>query len=269
MGRRTPLFITCLILCSLSLAAVNADPSEPDDESSFTYEFGTKKGPENWGELNPNWTACGHGKLQSPIDLKHERVVVTQALGTLRRSYKAAPAIVKNRGHDIAVMWEGDAGTALINGSRYVLRQCHWHTPSEHTVNGRRYKMEVHMVHNNSEGHLSVIGIMYKLGRPDTFLAKLIDVIKGVTHKEKDAGRVNPWDIKFGSRKYYRYLGSLTVPPCTEGVVWTILKKVRTVSREQMRTLREAVHDGFEDNSRPTQKSDLDVYMYRPKTQQP
>lgn len=74
-----------------------------DDESKFTYEEGSKKGPENWGKLNPNWTACGHGELQSPIDLKNKRVVVTNTLGTLRRRYKSAPAVMKNRGHDISV----------------------------------------------------------------------------------------------------------------------------------------------------------------------
>lgn len=69
----------------------------------FTYDSGSKRGPADWGKLNPNWTVCGHGKLQSPVDLISDRVVVTGKLGTLRRSYKPAPAVVKNRGHDISV----------------------------------------------------------------------------------------------------------------------------------------------------------------------
>lgn len=197
------------------------------------------------------------------------------------------------------VLWEGDAGEAVLNGTEYKLLQCHWHSPSEHTLNGHRflpillicilsptipvmnnslcrYELEIHLLHNNSLGHLAVVGIVYKLGRPDPFLAKLLQLIKTTdAHKGNHVGVVDPWDIKFGSRKYYRYLGSLTVPPCTEGVLWTIVKKVirnkhiasrtqlkvpiflhlkmsetrvasmqvRTVSREQVRALRDAVHD--------------------------
>ncbi|KAH6801611.1 alpha carbonic anhydrase 4 [Perilla frutescens var. frutescens] len=237
------------------------------DESPFTYD--SKKGPENWANLNPKWKTCAKGKLQSPIDLVDDRVEIMPELGILKRAYKPAPAMIKNRGHDIQVVWEGDAGFAMLNGTEYKLLQCHWHTPSEHTMNGKRFELEVHLVHNNSLGHLAVVGVVYKLGHPDPFLAKLLETIKTTTpnHEGNVAGDVNPWDIKFGSRKYYRYLGSLTVPPCTEGVLWTIVKKVRTVSREQVRALRDAVHDGYEKNARPTQKSDQHVYMYRPGTQ--
>ncbi|KAI3471626.1 hypothetical protein Pfo_028276 [Paulownia fortunei] len=243
------LFITCLLFYS-QFIAVNADEAEVEDESTFTYGGQTEKGPENWANLNPKWKACGNGRLQSPIDLIDDRVVVLSALGDLKRTYKPAPAIIRNRGHDITVVWEGDAGGVVINGTEYKLLQCHWHTPAEHTVDGKdslcRFKMEIHMVHNNSLGQISVVGIMYKLGRPDPFLAKLVQNIKTVNHEGTNLGS----------------------SPCTEDIIWTILKKVRTVSREQIRALRNAVHDGFEDNARPTQHSDeIDVYMYRPGNQ--
>jgi len=249
------------------LLTINAVESKAEEESQFNYEETTAKGPENWGHLNPNWQVCSNGKLQSPIDLLHERVTVVQNLGNLKRNYKPAPAALINRGHDIMMEWKEDAGGININGTDYKLKQCHWHAPSEHTVNGTSYDMELHMVHKSSSGEVAVVAILYKFGHPDPFISKFLHQVKTVDHKGIDLGVVNPWKIKFGSRKYYRYLGSLTVPPCTEGVLWTVLKKVRTVSREQARELRNAVHDGFEENARPVQEwNGRTVYMYNPKS---
>ncbi|KAL0383508.1 UNVERIFIED_CONTAM: Alpha carbonic anhydrase 4 [Sesamum calycinum] len=265
------LFIVWLTVCSLFIT-LNAHDDEVEDESPFTYDWNSDKGPGNWGNLDRNWKACGVGKIQSPIDLNDDRVSILHTLGNLKRTYKPAPAVIKNRGHDIMVAWEGDAGGVVINGTEFKLLQSHWHTPSEHTVDGKRFKMEIHMVHKNSHGQICVVGILYKLGRPDAFLAK--DVFPHTASRarqnswssRKARGVCRSLDVKFGSRKYYRYIGSLTVPPCTEGVLWTILKKVRTVSLEQIRALRDAVHDGFEENARPIQQSDdITVYMYRPK----
>ncbi|KAA8518112.1 hypothetical protein F0562_015586 [Nyssa sinensis] len=260
-------FFASLLLSSHSLLIIcNAFESEVDDETPFTYLEGTGKGPKKWGQIDPKWKVCDKGDMQSPIDLLDQRVKVFPNLGKLKREYKPAPATVKNRGHDITVAWKGDAGKFNINGTDYKLLQCHWHSPSEHTFNGTRYHLELHIVHLNSRGEIAVVGITYKYGRPDPFLAKVMDHISSVVDEEKDLGIVNPKDIKFGSRKYYRYIGSLTVPPCTEGVIWTIVKKVRTVSREQVRALREAVHDGFEANARPIQQLDgRTILLYNPR----
>ncbi|KAG6638450.1 alpha carbonic anhydrase 4-like [Carya illinoinensis] len=259
------LFLASLILSSNHLISIALE-SEVDDESLFTYTEGTGKGPNNWSQIDPHWKACGHGKMQSPIDLLDRRVQVFPALGKLKRDYKAAPAVARNRGHDITVVWKGDAGEININGTKYKLQQCHWHAPSEHTFNGSRYELELHIIHLSSNGEIAVVGIVYKYGHPDPFLSELFHHIKSVGEEDKDLGIVNPGLIKFGSRKYYRYIGSLTVPPCTEGVIWTMVKKVRTVSREQVAALREAVHDGFEANARPTQQSDsIAVEFYTPR----
>ncbi|KAH9648804.1 alpha carbonic anhydrase 4 [Citrus sinensis] len=208
---------TFIILASLILSShlynlVNADDSEVDDETAFSYKEETGKGPREWGKINPHWRVCGIGKLQSPIDLLNQRVQVLPALGKLKRDYKPAPAVVKNRGHDICVWWRGDAGKMNINGTVYKLLQCHWHTPSEHTFNGSSYEMELHLVHLSSDGKLAVTGIVYEYGRPDPFLSK-----------------------------------------------------VRTVSREQVRALKEEVHDGYEKNARPTNElNGRPIWFYSP-----
>ncbi|KAJ3677031.1 hypothetical protein LUZ60_002755 [Juncus effusus] len=241
---------------------------EVEDQHEFSYTPNTENGPEKWGEINKNWTICGTGHTQSPIDLLNERVEVQHYLRRLVRSYRPAKAIMKNRGHDIEVKWEGDAGSILIEGSTYSLNQLHWHSPSEHTINGRRYELEMHMVHVNSEGKIAVVGFLYEYGHPDPLLTELEPYIKklaDITEKEEEIGEVDANKIKRGSRKYYRYIGSLTTPPCTEGVIWTIVKKVNTVSKEQVDLLKEAVHDHMMDNARPVQNIyDRTIGLYRP-----
>ncbi|CAL9106380.1 unnamed protein product [Musa acuminata var. zebrina] len=250
------------------LQSTLAASQEVEDEKEFSYVTGSELGPEHWGEIHKDWVACGDGHMQSPIDLSHKRVRILPNLSHLRRSYRPAMAIVENRGHDIMLKWEDEAGVIWINGTKYALKQLHWHSPSEHTINGRRYSLELHMVHESADKNIAVVGILYKMGRHDPFLAKLERYIKKIADKhdaEEVAGMVDPRHIRKGSRKYYRYMGSLTTPPCTEGVVWTIIKKVRTVSREQVALLREAVHDDSEMNARPTQQiNGRIVGFYRP-----
>ncbi|GAA0171946.1 dehydratase [Lithospermum erythrorhizon] len=225
-------------------------------EKPFTYEdTDVVKGPKKWGTLKPEWKICGNGKLQSPVDIINEIVQVQESLGSLQIMYKTTPANITNRGHDISVAWEGEAGGVIINCTHYKLAQIHWHSPSEHTVNGTSYDLEGHIVHKSVDGGIAVIGILYKIGNPDPFLSKVLGNIKTITEEGTDLGDINPNDIIFNRNQYYRYIGSLTTPPCTEGVIWTVIKEVRTVSVEQLNALKDAVHDGYEKNARPVQNA--------------
>ncbi|KAK7277495.1 hypothetical protein RJT34_22508 [Clitoria ternatea] len=253
----TPNLLILVIILLHSTTRIKAQ--EVEDEHEFDYRKGSK-GPSQWGELKKEWATCKSGTMQSPIDLSSHRVRVVPKLGELRKYYKPQNATLKNRGHDIQVKWEGDAGSININGREYFLRQCHWHSPSEHTINGRRYDLELHMVHEslintNGSNKVAVVGLLFKIGGPDPVLNKLSKYIKSMVDEEaeKSIGVIDPSDIKLGGKKYYRYIGSLTVPPCTEGVIWTINKKIRSVSRAQVKFLREAVHDHAENNARPVQ----------------
>ncbi|KAJ9698068.1 hypothetical protein PVL29_007261 [Vitis rotundifolia] len=267
--------MTHILLCSffivLVLHACPAISQEVEDEKEFDYGKGSDKGPDKWGEIHEEWSTCKHGNMQSPIDLLNERVQVVSHLGRLQRSYKPSQAILKNRGHDMKLSWEGDAGSIQINGTKYELKQCHWHSPSEHTVNGKRFDLEIHMLHETPSGETAVVGIMYKIGRADSFLSTITDHLEALsdsTDQEREVGVVDPRHIKIGSRKYYRYMGSLTTPPCTEGVIWTIVNKVRTVTREQVNLLRVAVHDESGSNARPTQPINRrSVHFYRPRVE--
>ncbi|XP_061339026.1 alpha carbonic anhydrase 4-like [Gastrolobium bilobum] len=261
-------FSLLLLVLILSSAFFLTTASESKAEDEYSYTEGSSTGPENWGNINPKWKVCGDGKSQSPIDFSDEKVQESLNLGELQKEYKPAHAVLKNRGHDIMIQWEGDAGELNINGTSYKLSQIHWHTPSEHTLHGSKFDLELHAVHQNSKGEIAVIGVWYQIGQADPLLSKLLKYIKSIGDDDIDLGEVNPADINFG-RKYYRYVGSLTTPPCTEGVIWTVMNKVSTVSKEQHSALIAAVHHGFEKNARPTQElNGRQVWFYNPKEPQ-
>ncbi|KAG8372013.1 hypothetical protein BUALT_Bualt12G0022500 [Buddleja alternifolia] len=257
------ILFNCLLLSSL-LVTVNANRLEVEDQSTFSYVWGAPDGPQNWGNLNPNWTLCGTGTMQSPINIVDYRVTISPSLGGLITNYTAAPASIRNRGHDIQVSWTGDAGGIVINNDEYKLQQCHWHTPSEHTLNYERFRMELHLVHTNAQEDIAVIGILFRLGAPDPFLTYLSPYLPFVDTEGIDLGDVDPSLIGIPGVQYYRYNGSLTTPPCSENVSWTVMRTVRTASWSQIRALRNAIHDGSAGNARPIQPGRRTVYLYQP-----
>ncbi|GMP98798.1 hypothetical protein CsSME_00046542 [Camellia sinensis var. sinensis] len=270
MNKLTIQFLLCIFFISFVLLSIScpATSEEVENEREFNYDENSDKGPDHWGEIHPEWSLCKNGTMQSPIDMLNERVKVVSYLGKLKRDYNPSNATLINRGHDMKLEWDDGAGHMEINGTEYELKQCHWHSPSEHTINGRRFDLELHLVHESKSGRSAVTGIMYKLGRPDSFLSEMnqhFAAIAKTGEEEREVGMVNPKHINMGSRKYYRYIGSLTVPPCTQDVVWTIVRKVRTVSREQVRLIRDAVHDAHETNARPLQPINMRlVKLYQP-----
>uniref|UniRef100_UPI0005CB4E8E alpha carbonic anhydrase 7-like n=1 Tax=Fragaria vesca subsp. vesca TaxID=101020 RepID=UPI0005CB4E8E len=231
------------------------------DERDFDYVEGSKKGPAQWGEIKNEWAAWKSGGLQSPIDLSDQRVQIVPNLGELKINHKPSNATLKNRGHDIKLRWVGDAGLIEIDSIEYFLQQAHWHSPSDHLINGKRYDMELHMVYASPDpkvqNSIVVVGVLYEIGRPDSFLSKLMKDVALMTNQkaERSIGVIDPAQIiqLGGNKNYYRYVGSLTIPPCTEGVIWIISKQFGTVSKVQMNLLRVAVHDYAEMNARPEQ----------------
>nr|XP_025888608.1 alpha carbonic anhydrase 7-like isoform X3 [Solanum lycopersicum] len=205
---------------------------ETEDEVKFDYNEKSEKGPSKWGDLNKEWETCKNGKMQSPIDISSCRVKNMRKMGHIKH-YKPTNSTIRNRGHDISMHWHGDAGSILMNDTNYPLIQIHWHSPSEHTINGRRYALELHMVHQEQVNKKTVVNaVLYKFGKPDPFIfilrAHILSMIDQ-EGEERSLGIINPKYITNNIHKesYYEYKGSLTIPPCTEGVTWIVNKKVK------------------------------------------
>ncbi|KAK1607524.1 hypothetical protein QYE76_031197 [Lolium multiflorum] len=251
MRRACRLAVSAAILLFSAAILLSAVPAaraqeETDHEEEFSYSLDAENGPAHWGDIKEEWSACGKGEMQSPIDLASPRVSLVRHLGYLNHSYRPAQASIVNRGHDIMLNFQGDAGSVSINDTVYYLRQLHWHSPTEHSVNGRRYDLELHMVHQSVEKKAAVIAVFYEIGAHDAFLHQLepyLEVIAEQKDREEKVGVIDPRGARGRASVYYRYTGSLTTPPCTEGVIWTIVRRVRTVSRPQLELLRDAVHD--------------------------
>ncbi|KAL2332023.1 hypothetical protein Fmac_019604 [Flemingia macrophylla] len=219
--------------------------SDTNSDEEYNYDLLSNKGPLNWGNIKEEWHLCKNGTRQSPINLQENRAIVVFNSSGIQRNYRPANANLLSTDHDIMVNWTENAGYILINGTQYQLVQCHWHSPSEHTINGIRYDLELHLVHRSLNA-VAVIGLLYHTGNPDQFLSTIEDDltlmaanITNVTH----LGIVDPEQIAgLTSNKYFRYNGSLTTPPCSENVTWTVFTQQKTAGREQIKLLRAAVN---------------------------
>lgn len=212
------------------------------------WEYSGDTGPEKWGDLSEEFATCKTGKLQSPIDLNHG---IEAELPKISFNYKAVPLKVLNNGHTIQVDQKG-AGSAKIDGKDYDLLQFHFHYPSEHTVAGKAFPMEVHLVHKNAEGRLAVVGVFIKEGKENAALKAAWENMpeQGGTEKVVDGATFNSSSLLPKEKgDFHRYHGSLTTPPCSEGVLWTVLKDPIEMSKAQIDKFKAVVHE----NSRPVQ----------------
>jgi carbonic anhydrase len=204
-------------------------------------------GPSHWGALSAGNEACATGKSQSPVDIT--MVTVSQLPG-IEVHYQANALSVKNNGHTVQVDYP--AGSyVLVNGVRYNLVQIHFHSPSEHSIGGKFFDMVAHLVHKTDDGRLGVIGLMMEKGEDNAFMAAVLDNMPKEAGRFKDVAgaKVNAADLLPSTLAYYSYSGSLTTPPCSEGVEWMVLMNPVKVSEAQVTAFTAL----FPHSSRPVQ----------------
>jgi carbonic anhydrase len=231
-------------LLSVLLAGTLSAAASAADTTHWTYSG--QEGPENWARLSPAFGACA-GKNQSPINLTG---FIVADLKPISISYRAGGNEITNNGHTVQVNYAAGSNIS-IDGIQFDLKQFHFHAPSENEINGKSYAMEAHLVHADKKGNLAVVALMFTEGAENEALKKIWTVIP------KKAGETSalrsPFDVAQllpAQHDYYLFNGSLTTPPCTEGVRWLVMKTPVSASKEQVEAFAHVMHHP---NNRPVQ----------------
>lgn len=233
--------IQLAVLCSIATSTAFAAPTAH-------WEYEGEHGPKHWGEMEKDYATCGLGKHQSPIDIR--KTEVKGDLSDLAFNYANVPLKIINNGHTIQVN-SPDGGTLTIGDHSYKLAQFHVHTPSEERINGKPYDMVVHMVHKDDAGKLAVVAVLFKSGKENAAMKAVFDnmpISAGPQHIV-DGISINPADLLPAKHGYYHFEGSLTTPPCSEGVAWYVLISPVEASAAQLKMLRSL----YPHNARPVQ----------------
>jgi len=213
--------------------------------ASWGYNGST--GPSKWGSLSSEYAICKNGKNQSPINIKKSSASDAKKL---ELDYKDDNIDLINNGHTLQANIK-NASIVRINSEEYRLVQFHFHTPSENQIDGKVYPLEIHLVHKNKNGGLAVIGVMFEEGKENSVLNSLLDGAPAKAGETYTSGNIviNPSGILPSDGKYYHFQGSLTTPPCSEGVEWFVLKSASTISKSQIAAFLKM----FGENARPVQ----------------
>ncbi|MBE9504009.1 MAG: carbonic anhydrase family protein [Proteobacteria bacterium] len=235
--------ISSLLISTSAMAS--SDKHDKGHSAHWSYDGST--GPSHWGDLKKEYAACKEGKSQSPIDITG---AVKADLQAIELNYSDSTLKVLNNGHAIQVNY-GEGSYAVIGGKRYDLLQFHFHGPSENTIDGKGYPLEAHLVHKSEDGELAVIGVVFKEGKKNSLIQKIWDYIPNKAgHEMTYLGlNVNAKDLLPADKTYYHFSGSLTTPPCSEGVSWNVMTTPIEVSSQQMRRFSSF----YKMNARPVQ----------------
>jgi carbonic anhydrase len=211
------------------------------------WGYSGEVGPEHWQEFESDFGLCSSGRNQSPVDLRN---FIEAELPRIAFDYEAGGHQVVNNGHAIQVNYEPGSKIS-VDQTEFELKQFHFHSPSENKIAGKSFPLEAHLVHADAKGNLAVVALMFEEGSSNAVLERVWpNVPKTENGTAELAQPVAVADLLDADRDYYRYEGSLTTPPCSEGVRWFVLKRVAKASAEQLKVVRDALGQA---NNRPTQ----------------
>lgn len=224
-------------------------PPPPPPDPHWAYE-GKNDGPGQWANLKSDWKICAEGKRQSPIDI---RAAIPADLEKIDFDYQPVQLSLIDNGHTIQVNAAG-AGHLTLAGETYELLQFHFHHPGEEKFNGKSFDMVAHLVHKSATGKLAVVAVPLQGGKKESALLRVLWSNLPLEQQKQ----ITPTDVKIDpttllpkQRGYYTYMGSLTTPPCSEGVLWLVFNTPLMVSHEQVASFARV----YKMNARPTQSS--------------
>lgn len=212
-------------------------------EEGHHWSYSGEGGPAHWGE------SCAVGKAQSPIDI-HTKSVKQADLPAIEFDYKPSPLKIVDNGHTVMATY-APGSFITVDGTRYELQQFHFHHPSEEKLDGKSYDMVAHLVHKDAHGNLAVVAVPLKKGSANALVGTLWKNIPKEKGKEAEvaSATINVADLLPAQHGYYTFQGSLTTPPCSEGVRWFVLKSPSTISAQQVSAFGKL----YSMNARPVQ----------------
>jgi carbonic anhydrase len=229
----------CFVVVPSRVVAQDAKPPH------WSYEGATD--PSHWGSLGSAYAVCSTGHLQSPIDIKGAKKT---DLPALKMNYNSVPLNIIDNGHSVQINYPGGS-TLTVGDKSYTLKQFHFHHPAEEEIDGKKYDLVAHLVHADSDGHLAVVAVLFKKGAANSLLDTLWKNVPSEKEKATDASSVSvsAKDLLPANLGYYTFQGSLTSPPCSEGVTWYVLKSHETLSGDQLAAFAKL----YPHNARPIQ----------------
>jgi len=218
-----------------------------EHSESLHWSYSGQTGPEYWSSLSSEFQLCDEGTKQSPINLSG---FTDEDLDPLFIEYKDGGFSAVNNGHTIQINYE--AGSVLkVEDRSFELKQFHFHSPSENTIEGKSFPMEMHLVHSDESGALAVLALLFEVSDENSVIESIWSKMpQSINEPIMLDVRVNAMDLLPENKAYYRFDGSLTTPPCSEGVTWLVFKEPTSVSSDQVELfLNEIGHP----NARPIQ----------------
>lgn len=215
-------------------------------EGGTHWSYSGDSGPENWGNLSSEFARCKTGQEQSPINISGYNTIKGSPL---EFDFGPGGVTVVNNGHTVQVNPSRDSGIR-IQGKVYKLLQFHFHTPSENHVEGKSFPMEAHFVHKSADGQIAVVALLFELGKENPIIARIFAMAPEGVQDQPGTGSVSMDSLLPRGGSYYHFRGSLTTPPCSEGLDWYVLKDHMTISKEQRNQLEQLVGEA---NARPVQ----------------
>jgi len=210
------------------------------------WGYGGKAGPDHWADLEADYGQCRLGHEQSPIDIRSARKA---DLAPISFAYADGPAEIANNGHSVQVT-PSAGGAITVGGVEYALIQFHFHAPSEEKIEGKAHAMVAHFVHKSADDTLAVVAVLLDAGRENGAWRPIFDNLPGQADETRlIPGGVDPGRLLPEARGYYAFMGSLTTPPCSEGVRWFVMKHPVSISQAQLASFRKL----YPHNARPTQ----------------